>query len=287
MPKNIELIDKILSGYRYTGAVILHPTFREAFDDLKPKLQNRLPFHYVEKGSCTISVDEKEYQLAQGDFIAILKGTEHRLKSSLENFVQETTLICGYFELAAGNNQPLVDSFPEVQVISHKDIVHSRKMKTVMQLLIDEVNCDLLGAKLAVNRLSDVFFTYVLRNILDCDNIDKGILAGLSDKQLVKALAAFHDNFHRQWTLDSLSQIAGLSRTRFIARFQKAIGLTPGTYMTQWRMNWAASQLIETDSIIYDIALSAGYRSDASFSRVFRQQFGVPPSEYRKLNLAS
>lgn len=284
MPTDIDLIDKILAGYRYTGTVILNPTFSDRFSSEESKLTNRLPFHYVEKGCCRVEVEGKDYLLEEGDFIAIMKSSEHRLRNVVENTPSKTTLICGYFELPSGNSRPLIESFPEVQVISHKDIDQSRRMKTVMQLLVEEVGSSLLGARSAVNSLADLFFTYVLRNIIDCDNVERGILAGLADNQLVKALTSFHNHFHQQWTLDGLAKEAGLSRTKFVSKFRDVIGITPGAYMTQWRMNWAASQLVSTEKIIYEVALSAGYQSDAAFCRVFRQQFGMPPSEYRKLS---
>jgi len=282
MSTNIDLIDKILAGHRYSGTVIQHPTFGQSFNDKETKLINRLPFHYVEKGSCRVMVDDKEYLLTEGDFIAIMKGSVHFLRNVIDDIPSETTLICGYFELLAGTNQSLIDSFPDVQIISHKDIDQSSRMKTVLHMLCEEVGNDLLGAKSAVNSLADLFFTYVLRNILNCDSVETGVLAGLSDPHLVKALLAFHNDFHKSWSLETLALEAGLSRTKFVSKFRDVIGVTPGAYMTQWRMNWAATELLSSESIIYDIALSTGYQSDAAFCRVFKQQFGVPPSEFRK-----
>ncbi len=279
---DFDLIDKILAGYQYSGSVILHPTFEDTFDDQEPDMGNRLPFHYVEKGRCTFLIYGKQYHLVEGDFIAVMRGCDYRLRNFDGEKPITTTLICGYFELMANTSQPLVDSFPEVLVIHHQDIEQSMRMKTVMQLLVAEVNSGQPGAKSAANSLSDLFFTYLMRNLINSENVEKGLMAGLSDKHLSLALAAFHHDFEGQWTLDTLAKAAGMSRTKFVEKFRQIIGITPGTYMTQWRMNWAANQLTSTDNIIYDIALSSGYQSDATFCRAFRQQFGLPPSEYRK-----
>lgn len=283
MITDFDLIDKILAGYQYSGTVILHPTFDDVFDDNEPDMGNRLPFHYIEKGRCSLSIYGKDYHLVEGDFIAVMKGSDHRIRNYDGEAPVQTTLICGYFELMADTCQPLVDSFPDVLVIHHKDVAQSMRMKTVMQLLIEEVNSSLPGSKAAANSLADLFFTYLMRNLINDEKVEKGVMAGLSDKQLSKALVAFHNEFDGQWTLDTLAKEAGLSRTKFVEKFRKVVGITPGAYMTQWRMNWAASQLTSTNNIIYDIALSTGYQSDATFCRAFRQQFGVPPSEYRKV----
>jgi len=284
MTSEINLIEKILEGYRYTGSVFHHPTFGKSFINENAGMTNKLPFHYVESGACSLLVDEKEYNLEQGDLIAIMKGSEHRLTNLIDKSPVKTTLICGYFELSAGNSQPLIESFPEVQIIRHHDIEQSQRLKNVMCMLIDEVHNDLIGAKFAVESLAEVFFMYLLRNIINNECIEKGLLAGLSDKQISQALSAFHNNFSQPWSLDALAKEAGLSRTRFVEKFRELVGGTPAAYMTQWRMNWAANQLISSKDSIYNIALSSGYQSDAAFCRVFRQQFDIPPSEYRKLN---
>lgn len=282
-----NLIERILEGYRYTGTVVYHPSFGDSFIDDKASTANKLPFHYVQEGACSVWLDKKEYHLEQGDLIAIMKGCSHRLTNIKAHSPVKTVLICGYFEMSTGNSQPLIESLPKVQIIRHHDIAQSKPLKNVMTLLIEEVNNKLFGSQSAVNSLAELFFMYLLRNLVKSEKIENGLLAGLSDKQISRALAAFHNNFSKAWSLDLLAKEAGLSRTKFIEKFRQLVGPTPANYMTQWRMNWAAAQLNNTKQSIYNIALSCGYQSDAAFSRVFRLQFGLPPSEYRKQKTAN
>lgn len=278
-----NFIEKILEGYWYTGTVFHNPTFGKSFVDEKSAMINKLPFHYVEKGACSLRIGDDEYNLEEGDLIAIMKGSSHRLTNITDRSPVKTTLICGYFELSTGNSQPLISSFPDIQIIRHHDIEQSKRLKNVMCMLIDEVRNNLVGAQFAVESLAKVFFMYLLRNIVDNDCVERGVLAGLSDKQMSRALSAFHNDFSKHWSLDLLAKEAGLSRTKFVEKFRELLDETPAAYMTQWRMNWAAKQLISTKDSIYNIALSSGYQSDAAFCRVFRQLFDLPPSEYRKI----
>jgi AraC family transcriptional activator of mtrCDE len=277
-----DLIEKVLEGYRYIGTIILHPTYNDAFIDEKKAMKNKLPFHYIEQGRCTVTVGDKEYHLEQGDLITMMKGSQHRITNFSGEPPAPTTLICGYFELSAGSSKPLIDSFPEVQMIRHNNMGQSARMKMVLEMLIEEVHKNQLGSKTVVNNLANLFFVHILRQVLKNHQVEKGLLAGLSDKQLSGALSAFHQDISKQWSLESLSKEAALSRTKFIEKFRVLIGITPAVYMAQWRMNWAASQLNFSDESIYNIALSAGYQSDAAFCRVFRQHFDLAPSEYRK-----
>jgi hypothetical protein len=83
---------------------------------------NRTPFHCVEKGSCTVTFDENEYALKMGNFVAIMRGREHVLTVNDNQVLEETTLICGYFEFLNDLNQLLMNSFPEILVSRASDI---------------------------------------------------------------------------------------------------------------------------------------------------------------------
>jgi AraC-like DNA-binding protein len=279
-----DLIERVLKGYQCSGAIILHPTFSDDFVIEKSEMKNKMPFHYIEQGGCILNVDDKEHPLEQGDLITLMKGSKYRLTNLSGKPYATTTLICGYFELSATNSQPLVDSFPKVKVIKRSDIEKAVSIKVVLEMLTDEVHQKLLGSSTIVNNLSNLFFVYILRHLLDNNQIEKGLLSGLADKQLSRALSAFHQDFSKQWSLELLAKEAAISRTKFVQKFRDLIGTTPAAYMAQWRMNWAASQLDSSDESIYGIALASGYQSDSAFCRVFRQHFELSPTEYRKQN---
>jgi AraC-like DNA-binding protein len=58
-------------------------------------------------------------------------------------------------------------------------------------------------------------------------------------------------------------------------------GETPGTYLTQWRMDLAARRLRDTDDSLEAVAHSVGYTSVYAFSRAFSRLRSVPPGQYR------
>ena len=53
-------------------------------------------------------------------------------------------------------------------------------------------------------------------------------------------------------------------------------------YLNEIRLNYATSLLENTKMRITDIYLEAGFESQRTFNRVFRQKYGRTPSEYRK-----
>ena len=75
-----------------------------------------------------------------------------------------------------------------------------------------------------------------------------------------------------------------MSRSPFAARFTALVGDAPMSYLKQWRMQVAA-ELLQTEALtLSSIAERVGYESTAAFSRVFRQQFGVAPGQFRRTN---
>jgi AraC-like DNA-binding protein len=109
-----------------------------------------------------------------------------------------------------------------------------------------------------------------------------GWLRGLADPSLGRAIAEVHARPGRPWTVASLAQVAGASRSLFASRFRELVGLTVMDYVTALRMHMAAGLLDSSDSSLSDVASAVGYDSDISFGRAFKRWSGKPPGTYRR-----
>jgi AraC family transcriptional regulator len=89
------------------------------------------------------------------------------------------------------------------------------------------------------------------------------------------------ENFQQPIGLADLANAAGLSRMHFAAQFRAATGYRPREYLTHHRIENAKSLLLETESSIAEIALDAGYSSQAYFSTVFKRLTGETPARWR------
>lgn len=82
--------------------------------------------------------------------------------------------------------------------------------------------------------------------------------------------------------IDDLRALTGLGPTRFIARFQASVGLTPKRYARVLRLNQALEWMSSPQApALAEIALSVGYADQAHFANEFRRLAGLPPSQYR------
>ena len=81
----------------------------------------------------------------------------------------------------------------------------------------------------------------------------------------------------------TLADVAGFSVPHFHRVFRAQMGESAISYVRRLRLERAARKLRMGAVDITEVALFAGYDSHAAFSKAFKQQFGLSPSEFRQL----
>jgi AraC-like DNA-binding protein len=143
----------------------------------------------------------------------------------------------------------------------------------------DEARC---GARLLADRLFEVVLIQLMRWLLDHPDeagVPAGLITGLSEPRLARALAALHEQPGYPWSLERMAQRAGMSRSAFAAGFKAAVGRTPADYLAHWRLALAQAQLRQGRSI-KAIADELGYANASALSRLFTQKIGVSPRRW-------
>lgn len=85
-------------------------------------------------------------------------------------------------------------------------------------------------------------------------------------------------------TVRSLAERVSLSPSRFAHLFTEQLGHSPMRALGHARLLHAARLLEATELPVERVAATSGFASPFHFSRVFRQRYGVPPGEYRRLS---
>lgn len=83
--------------------------------------------------------------------------------------------------------------------------------------------------------------------------------------------------------LDEVARDSGLSRAHFYKLFRRQTGITPNLYLNTLRMERAIDGLTASSRTITDIGFDLGFASQASFSRFFCTNVGIPPTDYRRI----
>jgi AraC family transcriptional regulator len=90
-------------------------------------------------------------------------------------------------------------------------------------------------------------------------------------------------HIHEPLNREVLAEVAGFSVPHFHRVFTAQVGESAGSYVRRLRMERAGRKLRMGAVDITEVARAAGYESHAAFSKAFRQQFGISPSEFRQL----
>jgi signal transduction histidine kinase/DNA-binding LacI/PurR family transcriptional regulator/AraC-like DNA-binding protein len=99
---------------------------------------------------------------------------------------------------------------------------------------------------------------------------------------LVKRVLAFlHQNYNRQLLRWEIAEAIGVSEDYLSRVFLRELGLSLWDYLNRYRINQAKEFLRYTGDSIQAIALKVGFKDQAYFSRVFRNQVGASPSTFR------
>ena len=99
--------------------------------------------------------------------------------------------------------------------------------------------------------------------------------------RLRAALAHVSKHFRRTIPESEVALMCNLSPSRFCREFKAAFGVTFGEYLSKYRISQAKRLLANPTITVADVAGAVGFTDPSYFTRVFRRQEGVSPSEYR------
>lgn len=106
---------------------------------------------------------------------------------------------------------------------------------------------------------------------------------GSETQRLVrKAMAAIHERYSEPISLKQVADSVGVSKEYLARCFHQELGVTVVTYLNRYRIGQAKARLDAGETNLTAIALEVGFSSGPYFSRVFRQEVGMSPSEYRQ-----
>lgn len=177
-----------------------------------------------------------------------------------------------------GEANPLAATLPDpIRFDLHQDAESAALIK-VLRAELDSPRC---GGPSVVARLTEVLIVRMLRDCIASGSTTPGLLAGLADPRLSRAIVAIHDRPEKTWLNEDLAALAGLSLSRFADLFTVAMGETPGAYARRWRLLLARQDLARGHRVDR-VAHRYGYGSAEGFSRAYRQHFGTAPIAERK-----
>lgn len=122
------------------------------------------------------------------------------------------------------------------------------------------------GHPALLNSAGDIVFIALLRHLVAHPGGHHGLFQGLADPRIAKTLVAMHSSPHQPWTLETLADHAGMSRTAFAVRFKDMLHCPPGKYLARLRLQ-IAQRTVESGQGLKAAARAAGFGNVSALSR--------------------
>ncbi|MEL7531157.1 MAG: AraC family transcriptional regulator [Bacteroidota bacterium] len=259
--------------------------------------RDELVLRYIHRGALRCRLHHYHFSLTQGQYLLANPGQQFLLTQNADQAeVLEIQIPISALKNALAPSEPasgqdgLVDfldrkgqiSFCEGSYASHDDTLGQLMIEIANQLALPGVPQSQLNQKAALAHAlletqSEIF-----------EKINRLTSAKLSTKKelyrrLLQAQEYIHENLHTNLDLDTLSQVACLSKFHFIRLFKEVFEQTPRQYLIACRLERASKLLLNSSKSFHEICLDVGLKDSSSFGRLFKKNFGATPHIYRRI----
>jgi AraC-like DNA-binding protein len=314
----MDAFSEILSGVKLNGAVFFTaefsapwgfsaPASKQMADKVAPGAAHFLLYHLVVEGSAVVQMaDQKALELTSGDVVIFPNGDAHHMSSKgvnppFPNYGindkirardlsplhaggggETSRFVCGYMTCDPHISRPILSGLPPVFKVNIRTDRSGQWLESSILHLVEEAISGRVGSEAMLAKLSEALFVDTLRRyVAGLPEHQRGWLTGARDPIVGKSLGLMHRRVAHPWTISSLADEVGISRSALVERFSRYLSEPPMAYLTRWRLQLAARSLERTSRGVAEIASDVGYESEAAFNRAFKREFGSPPGRYR------
>lgn len=252
--------------------------------DYKPHTHDYHEMEIILSGTAINSINDKSFPIGPGDVFIVGKGATHEITQidglelynlgfnsrAIRNIGSDLLKLPGFHALFL--MEQLED--PTVRRLT----LEPSELKKAQRLL-DEMHEEYEQALPGFQTVLLSEFAHLI--VLLSRNYSRSI-PERGTWQMAYALAKMERDYAEPVSIAELADSVYLSERHFRRQFEKLYQQTPTAYLQKLRLNAAAQLLLRKELSVTDIALTCGFSDCNYFSRVFRQSFGISPTEYRK-----
>jgi len=314
----MDVLSEILKVVKLKGALFYNVEFSFPWcvraassqglaNHFKAGVEHVIVYHLLTEGRASIRLDSgQRMTLNAGDLVMIPHGDPHIMENGsacqpIDDSEQlgevlaqglklwrvggggeVTKIVCGYMACDPRLSQVFLSGLPSVFKISIRNDASGQWLEKSIRFSVDQRGEPHAGGEAVLAKLSEVLFVEALRAYITSLPAEQtGWLAGARDAEVSKALSLMHQKPADPWTIATLAQHAGVSRSVLAERFRHFLGEPPMAYLMRWRLQLGAEMITSTNYSVAQIASEVGYESEAAFNRAFKREFTLPPARFR------
>lgn len=159
--------------------------------------------------------------------------------------------------------------------------VEDEPMMHVMSAVGGRVRTGLAKSRLFDDALIQTACAWLLEHCAVAALPFQVVHGGLAIWRLRRVQEYVRANLSRDFSLEDLAGVAGLSTAHFSRLFKQSTGLSPYRYVVKERIELAAQLLQRHHTTVLDISIECGFKTQAHFAAAFRRETGATPLEWR------
>jgi AraC-like DNA-binding protein len=126
---------------------------------------------------------------------------------------------------------------------------------------------------------------YEFFSILSSDMLVEEYIEDTKENRYIQeALSYIRNHYSNGLTVAQLADHLAVNRSYLYSIFKNTLELSPKEYLKKFQVSRAKELLVLTEELVEDIAVSCGYKSTLVFTRNFKDEVGMTPTEYRNTN---
>ena len=258
------------------------------YTTISERLLGYIPLHWHEelqfvavvKGTIELHILGRKISLPEGSGFFINSGVIHEIHAKTLN----ATFICWNIGITLFDKHiqtkyilPIIHegSTPYVILNPSKDR-HNR----IIQAILTSYDCYINKEK-SFELIITIQYLTCIKELLHEIVLDPSNGYPIYDQRVKNILEYIHTHYRTQIKLETLAEIAYLSKSETNRLFKKHVGRTPFTYLLDYRLERSIDLLIGTRSTITEIAIECGFSSVSYFIDKFKKAFHLTPKKYR------
>jgi AraC-like DNA-binding protein len=242
---------------------------------------------YIKKGTCTVTVDFRNFVVSAPSLVLILPGQLHAIGQHEHSSVEYENIIFHPGMLIPKNIdscsrdyiQPLLRGQIAVPTIFTPDAPYYKEVIAPIDACDEVSGSRPQGYELLIKSMLFQFF-FVLNN--RCRNLTQPQKNRKALDRMKLVLKHVENHYAEKITIAGISDVAGFSESHFMRYFRDTMGTSFIDYLKDYRLAMAARLLSASDASILEIAEDVGFESLSYFNRAFKKRYGMTPTQYRK-----
>lgn len=236
-----------------------------------PKYRPYHLIHFVVRGKGTLHINEHIFHISAGDCFLIPAGKVSYYEAS------KTDPWCYAWANFLGINSQMY-LYQLMSTSKDKYILHNLDTVKYKELIFKIMS--MKGNSTSKYLLSNSIFLQILAMLFDEVKFSDNNLKKLS---IIDEIKFYLDvNYTEKVKLKDLARKFGIHPNYLTRMFHAKYGISPKQYLTSLRLYRACKLLTTTDLSIAIIASSLGFDDQFIFSKIFKKEYDMSPSVYRK-----